>query len=81
MKSKSTPKKKLEGEGSYSGTRSYNAGLSEHVRSADIAGLAKKAARAIEGKEGPKLKKAEKAAKAGPKAARSNGHARGASAR
>lgn len=70
MKSKSTPKQKLEGEGSYSGTRGYNAGLAEHTRKADIPGLAKKAAKALDGKEGASLKKAEKAAKSGPKASR-----------
>ena len=77
MKSKTTPKKKLEGEGSYSGTRAYNAGLAAHVKSADVAGLARKAAKALDGREGASLKKAEKAAKAGPKAARSGGSARG----
>lgn len=71
MKSKSTPKKKLEGEGSYTGTRGYNKGLAEHVKSADVSGLARKAAKALDGKEGASLKKAEKAAKSGPKASRS----------
>jgi hypothetical protein len=81
MKSKSTPKKKLEGEGSYSGTRAYNAGLAEHVRKADISGLAKKAAKALDGKEGASLKKAEKSAKSGPKASRVTSTSRSASAR
>jgi len=81
MKSKSTPKKKLEGEGSYSGTRGYNAGLAEHVRKADVPGLARKAAKALDGKEGASLKKAEKAAKSGPKASRVTSTSRAASAR
>lgn len=72
MATKANGKKKLEGEGSYSGTRGYNAGLAEHVKKADVTGLAKKAARALDGKEGAKLKKAEKAGKAGPKASRSS---------
>lgn len=81
MKSKSTPnKKKLEGEGSYSGTRGYNAGLAEHVRKADVSGLAKKAAKALDGKEGASLKKAEKAGKSGPRA-RVASSSRSASAR
>jgi hypothetical protein len=81
MKSKSTPKKKLEGEGSYSGTRGYNAGLAEHARKADIPGLAKKAAKALDGREGGSLKKAEKAAKSGPKVSRVTSTSRSASAR
>jgi hypothetical protein len=81
MKSKSTPKKKLEGEGSYSGTRGYNAGLAQHVRKADIPGLAKKAAKALDGKEGASLKKAENSAKSGPKGSRVTSTSRSASAR
>ena len=71
MKTKSTSKK-LEGEGSYSGARGYNKGLAEHVKSADVRGLAKKAAKALDGKEGASLKKAEKSAKSGPKTSRSS---------
>ena len=62
-------KKSLEGEGSYSATRRYNAGLAEHVRSANVEGLGKKAAKALEGPEGEQLRKAEKQAKKGPRAA------------
>lgn len=69
MKDK-TKKNGLEGEGSYSGTRRYNAGLAKHVRSADIAGLGKKAAEALDGAEGQALRQAEKRGKAGPKKAR-----------
>jgi hypothetical protein len=68
MASKSTAKK-LEGEGSYTGTRGYNKGLAEHVKNADVKGLAQKAAKAVDSKEGAALKKAEKQGKAGPKAA------------
>lgn len=63
---KKAPSKKLEGEGSYSGTRGYNAGVAEHVRRADVAGLAKKAAKALDGPEGRELKRAEKKGKQGP---------------
>lgn len=69
MTKKSSPKK-LEGEGSYSGTRGYNAGLADHVRRADVAGLAKKAAKALEGPEAKELKRAEKKGKRGPGRAR-----------
>jgi len=62
-------KKKLEGEGSYAATRRYNAGLAEHVRSANVAQLGKKAAKALDGPEGPELEKAEKLGKRGPRAA------------
>ena len=62
-------KKSLEGEGSYSATRRYNAGLANHVRSADVGALGKKAAKALDGKEGQELRNAEKAGKRGPRAA------------
>lgn len=68
MASKSTASKKLEGEGSYTGTRGYNKGLGAHVKSADVKGLAQKAAKAVDGKEGASLREAEKRGKAGPKA-------------
>ncbi|HKY39660.1 MAG TPA: hypothetical protein VJN18_27170 [Polyangiaceae bacterium] len=65
-----TKKNALEGEGSYSGTRLYNAGLAKHVRSADVAALGKKAAEALDGAEGEALRQAEKRGKAGPRKAR-----------
>jgi hypothetical protein len=70
-------KKSLEGEGSYSATRQYNAGLKEHVRSADVGALGKKAAKALEGPEGAELRKAEKQGKQGPRAASSGSKAAG----
>ncbi len=60
-------KKKLEGEGSYSATRRYNAGVAEHVRSGNVERLGKKAAKALDGAEGAELEKAEKLAKRGPR--------------
>ncbi len=74
-------KKKLEGEGSYSATRRYNAGLAEHVRSADVEGLGKKAAKALETGEGKDLRQAEKAGKSGPRTLSSARPARKAAAR
>jgi hypothetical protein len=63
-------KNALEGEGSYSGTRRYNAGLAKHVRSADVAKLGRKAAEALDSAQGAELRQAEKRGKAGPRAAR-----------
>jgi hypothetical protein len=62
--------KKLEGEGSYTGTRGYNAGLAEHVKNANIGALADEALKALEGEEGKELRKAEKIAKKGPQGLR-----------
>lgn len=70
-------KKSLEGEGSYSATRRYNAGAAGHAKSADVAGLGKKAAKALDGAEGPALRQAEKQAKQGPRAAPTGGKAAG----
>jgi len=69
MKDK-TKKSALEGEGSYSGTRGYNAGLAKHVRSANVATLGRKAAEALNSAEGQALRRAEKQGKAGPRKAR-----------
>ena len=66
---KKTTKNGLEGEGSYTGTRGYNAGLAKHVRGANVGDLARKAAKALDGKEGAELRRAEKAGKAGPRRA------------
>jgi hypothetical protein len=77
---KKTKKQPLEGEGSYAGTRGYNKGLAAHVRSADVNGLAKKAAKALDGKEGESLRKAEKAGKAGPRGKATGKASRSASA-
>jgi hypothetical protein len=78
---KQTAKSKLEGEGSYSATRGYNAGLAKHVRSADVAGLAKKAARAVDSAEGATLRKAEQAGKKGPRPSGAASRGRAAAAR
>ena len=62
-------KQKLEGEGSYSATRRYNAGVAAHVRSANVEQLGKKAAKALDGGEGRELRNAEKQGKRGPRTA------------
>lgn len=63
--------RRLEGEGSYSATRSYNQNLSRAL--GDKRGIergAEAARRAVEGPEGAALREAEKLGKAGPKAAK-----------
>jgi hypothetical protein len=62
-------KNKLEGEGNYSATRRYNAQVAEHVRTADVDGLARKAAKALEGPEAAELREAERKGKRGPRGA------------
>jgi hypothetical protein len=51
-----------EGEGSYTGTRRYNAGVREFVKSGAVEPAAKEARRAVD-EEGPALKRAEEKAK------------------
>lgn len=59
--------KKLEGEGSYAGTRGYNAKLKQHAAKQDVGKLADDARRALEGPEGTELRRAEQAARKGPR--------------
>jgi hypothetical protein len=59
--------KKLEGEGSYEGTRRYNAGVRKKIESGEVRSASEKAKRALEGKEKDELEQAEKAGKKGPK--------------
>jgi hypothetical protein len=65
---KSQTDPKLEGEGSYTGTRKYNKGVAEHQKSADVDKLAEKAREAIDGEEGDELRQAEERGKRGPNA-------------
>jgi hypothetical protein len=53
----------VEGEGSYTATRRYNAKLRAFEQTADVAGLAASARKALKGPEGPQLKQAEERAK------------------
>jgi hypothetical protein len=59
----------LEGEGSYSATRRYNAGLAQAVASGELEAGAQAARQAMAGPEGKELKRAAEQAKKGPKQA------------
>jgi len=64
---------RVEGEGSYTATRSYNRNLMRAV--ADGAGIklgAERARKAVEGPEGAELRAAEKRGKAGPSATKTS---------
>jgi hypothetical protein len=69
MKNKRTTTQ-LEGEGSYSATRKYNARLSVFAKNADIDGLGQAAATALDGPERSELAAAEAAGKSGPRSIR-----------
>lgn len=59
---------RVEGEGSYSATRAYNANLARALTDKrSIERGAESARRAVEGSEGPALRKAEKRGKSGPR--------------
>jgi hypothetical protein len=61
--------RRLEGEGSYSATRSYNQGLARALADkSSIERGAKRARRAVEGREGPELRAAEERGRRGPRA-------------
>jgi hypothetical protein len=62
--------RQLEGEGSYSATRSYNQHLGQALSDKrSIERGAEAARKAVEGPEGAELRQAEKRAKAGPRGA------------
>jgi hypothetical protein len=50
---------KVEGEGSYSATRAYDAGVEKTVKSGKVEQKAQEAKRAVDGAEGVELRKAE----------------------
>jgi len=56
---------KLEGEGSYTATRAYDAGVERIVATGKVDELADKAVEVLDGAEGAELRKAEQAAKQG----------------
>ena len=63
----------VEGEGSYSATHRYNAGVKKSVEAGNTEALAEDARKALEGPEGEALREAERIAKRGnPKEARSS---------
>jgi len=49
----------VEGEGSYTAAREYDAQVEKTVKSGKVARKAKEAKRALEGREGPELERAE----------------------
>ena len=61
------PKKdgKIEGEGSYSGTRAYNEATAKFLKKGKVGEAAREAKRALDSKEGADLKAAEAKGKAG----------------
>ncbi|MFO1161444.1 MAG: hypothetical protein U1E60_21580 [Reyranellaceae bacterium] len=56
---------RLEGEGSYSGTRDYNQATAEFVKNGKVEKAAKEAKRAVDSAEAAELKIAEEKGKAG----------------
>ena len=65
MAGKQTSKSGIEGEGSYSGTRAYNAGLARFLKAGKVDKAAKAARRALDSSEGKALKAAEAKGRAG----------------
>jgi hypothetical protein len=59
----SSPTRKLEGEGSYEGTRRYNKNLERHQQDRDVDELAERARKALEGNEAEGLARAEQEGK------------------
>ena len=55
----------VEGEGSYTATHNYNAGVEKSVKAGRSEELGAQAKKALEGPEGESLRQAEKAGKAG----------------
>jgi hypothetical protein len=56
---------KIEGEGSYSGTRAYNEATAKFLKKGKVDEAAQEAKRALDSKEGADLKAAEAKGKAG----------------
>ena len=56
---------RIEGEGSYSGTRAYNEATARFLKKGKVDEAAQEAKRALESKEGAELKAAEVKGKAG----------------
>jgi hypothetical protein len=56
---------KIEGEGSYSGTRAYNESTARFLKKGKVDAAAQAAKRALDSKEGAELKVAEATGKAG----------------
>jgi hypothetical protein len=65
MDDKSKKDSKIEGEGSYSGTKAYNESTAKFLKKGKVGAAAKEAERALDSKEGAELKAAEAKGKAG----------------
>jgi 4a-hydroxytetrahydrobiopterin dehydratase len=63
----------LEGEGSYTGTRAYDAGVARSIASGQTDALAQAARAALDGPEGASLRAAEQVGKAGKPGHSANG--------
>ncbi len=58
-------KSRVEGEGSYSGTRAYNQATEKFIKSGQVDKAAREAERAYDSAEGEELRRAERKGKAG----------------
>ncbi len=65
MEEKSNKDSRIEGEGSYSGTKDYNESTAEFLKKGKVDEAAKEARRALDSKEGDELKAAEAKGRAG----------------
>jgi len=65
MDDKQKKDSKIEGEGSYSGTRAYNESTAKFLKKGKVEAAAREAERALGSKEGAALKAAEAKGKAG----------------
>ena len=65
MDDKTKKGSKVEGEGSYSGTRAYNEATAKFLKKGKVDEAAKEAERALDSKEGTELKAAEDKGRAG----------------
>ena len=67
MDDKKKKDSKIEGEGSYSGTRAYNEATAKFLKKGKVDEAAQAAKRALESKEGAELKASDYAAVAKPR--------------
>ena len=65
MDDKQRKENKIEGEGSYGGTRAYNEATARFLKKGKVEEAAREAERALASKEGAELKDAEAKGKAG----------------
>lgn len=65
MEKKPSKDSKVEGEGSYSGTRAYNEATAEFLKKGKVEQAAKEAERALDSADGAELKSAEEIGRAG----------------